>query len=403
MTMKVLLIGQLPKEVGGNYTTGAARVVYELSKQHVDGVLLFTFATNTPNAKAKKICRYPNQYIGYQINAIELILDALCHPIKTFREWRHYIKTDHQNPLRYTFYKINIRRIINEVQPDLIHVNSIGNVSPTRFAMGSKHIPLLLTCHGIFYRGDTNDKNGRDIYQGNLPLCDYFTGLTEEARHEFNDILDVSPSKYTIIPNGVDTTKFYYSEEWRRKVREEMGVDDDSLVFLTVASLQERKGQLAFIKILQQLKINFQYWLIGLGKDKEVIETYVKNYQLESKVKLLGYRNNNDLYKYYSAADVYAHTSWKEGQALSEIEAYSTGLRALINNAIKGTLIEDSKSENYCLVDFAHPDIEAIEKWIVSNNCFERASKKKYDWSNIMNRYAALYKELLNKKEKGAL
>ena len=33
--IKILSIGQLPKEVGGSYTSGIARVVYELSKQSV--------------------------------------------------------------------------------------------------------------------------------------------------------------------------------------------------------------------------------------------------------------------------------------------------------------------------------------------------------------------------------
>ena len=45
--MKVLLIGQLPKEIGGNYTTGAANVVYELSKQREDGVLYYISVSYT--------------------------------------------------------------------------------------------------------------------------------------------------------------------------------------------------------------------------------------------------------------------------------------------------------------------------------------------------------------------
>ena len=44
--MRILIIGQLPKEIGGNYTTGAANVVYELSKQREDGVLYYTYGTN---------------------------------------------------------------------------------------------------------------------------------------------------------------------------------------------------------------------------------------------------------------------------------------------------------------------------------------------------------------------
>ena len=52
--MKVLLIGQLPKEIGGNYTTGAANVVYELSKQREDGVLYYIYGTNITDSAAIK-------------------------------------------------------------------------------------------------------------------------------------------------------------------------------------------------------------------------------------------------------------------------------------------------------------------------------------------------------------
>ena len=396
--MRILIIGQLPKEAGGNYTTGAAKVVHEISKQHIVNVELSVYATNTPEATARKNSVYPNQYIGYKKDAWGVLKDVLFHPIRTLREWRHYRRIDHENPLRYAFYKTNIRRAIKLVNPDLIHVNSIGNVSASRFALEGKYTPILLTCHGIFYRGDANDVKGHDIYQGNLPLCDYYTGLTEESRHEFTDILGVSPEQYTIIPNGVDSSKFFFSEKWRIQIRQQMAVSEDTKVFITVASLQERKGQLAFIKILEQLGIDYQYWLVGLGPDKERIEAFVNNNHLESKVKLLGYRNSDELFKYYSASDIYAHPSWKEGQALSEIEAYSTGLRTMVNTAIQGTLIDNPKSEHYCLVNFESPDIVYINNWINQGKVIERTSKQKYDWANIARRYAVIYEVIINKK-----
>lgn len=386
------MIGQLPKEAGGNYTTGAAKVVYELSKQMVEGVDLFTFATNAPTDEVKEYCGYKNQYIGYTKSVWPIMKDLLQHPVRTCREWRHYRIVDHENPLRYAFYKANIKRAIGEVQPDLIHVHSIGNVSVTRFAIGDRKIPLLLTCHGVFYRGGTDDMIGRDRYKGNLPLCDYFTGLTKEARHELTDILGIPAEKFTIIPNGVDSTKFYYSEEWRELIRQQMNVSESTLVFITVASLQERKGQLAFVKILEQLDINYQYWIVGVGPDKELIEQFVVSHQLQDKVKLLGYHDSDDLYRFYSAADIYAHSSWKEGQALSEIEAYATGLRTIVNKAIKGTLVEDSKnSEQYCVVDFDDIRKDVIIEWLY-NKSVERTSRGNYHWKYILERYTEIYK-----------
>ena len=393
--MKVLMIGQLPKEAGGNYTTGAAKVVYELSKQHIDGLELHLYATNTPDEKARRSSTYRNQYIGYKIDFLEIMKDLLLHPIRTYKEWKHYAIFDHENPLRYAFYKTNIQRAIYLVQPDLIHVHSISNVSPTRFAMGGKQIPLLLTCHGIFYRGEADDIKGHDIYMGNLHLCDYFTGLTEEARHEFSDILGVPVEKYTIIPNGVDTSKFFFSEEWRGRVRKEMEVAETTKVFMTVASLQERKGQLVFIKVLERFGIDYQYWLVGTGPDKDAIEQYVAEKGLSGKVKLLGYKNSDDLYKYYSAADIYVHPSWKEGQALTEIEAYATGLRTIVNKAISGTLVEDAgNNAQYSIVDFENVKPEAIKEWI-NKETGNRVSRANYDWRIILKKYSEVYKALL--------
>lgn len=388
------MIGQLPKEAGGNYTTGAAKVVYELSKQSVEGVTVYTFATNTSESSAQKICSFPNQYVGYKMSIIGMLKDVFCHPVRTWREWKHYIKIDHQNPFRYAFYKSNIRRAIELTQPELIHLHGIGVVSPAKFAIEERRIPLLLTCHGIFYRGEASDVKGRDRYMGNLPFCDYFTGLTNDARNEFTDILGVPPTKYTIIPNGVDTTKFYYSKEWRSKIRQEMNTDDSTIVFLTVASLQERKGQLAFLKILEQLDIDYQYWLIGQGPDKEAINEFISNYRLDGKVKLIGYRNSDELFKYYSAADIYAHPSWKEGQALSEIEAYATGLRTIVNKAVAGTLVDNAdNSRQYCVVDFDDVRIDEIKDWLKSNDV-ARFSRANYDWQCVADMYAKCYEKV---------
>ena len=83
---------------------------------------------------------------------MSMLMTTFIHPIATFKHLMHYKKADHQNVLRLFFYEDNIRKAIERVQPDLIHVNSINNVSPVRFAIGNRKIPVLLTCHGILSR-----------------------------------------------------------------------------------------------------------------------------------------------------------------------------------------------------------------------------------------------------------
>ncbi len=180
--MKVLLIGQLPKEIGGNYTTGAANVVYELSKQREDGVLFTTSMQPILQIQLQsKQSSFQYQYIGYKFSSFQ---DASCSLVSSlwtfFRHMMNYYTVDHQNVFRYAFYEDNIREAIERVQPDLIHVNSIANVSPVRFAIGKSEIPILLHVNGIFYRGDKKDVVNRDRNLGNINLADAYSGLNSE-------------------------------------------------------------------------------------------------------------------------------------------------------------------------------------------------------------------------------
>lgn len=395
--MKILIIGQLPKEIGGNYTTGAANVVFELSKQHPDGVKYYTYGTNITAEAAEKSSSYANQYIGYKMKPIRMLLRAFAHPMVTYRHLKHYRSVDHQNMFRFFFYEDNIREAIKIVQPDLVHVNSINNVSPVHFAVGDLKIPMLLTCHGIFYRGDTEDKELRDSYSGNIAFADAYSGLTNESLDEYEKNLGVKRELVTVIPNGVDCKKFYFSPEARASIRNEYGVADYCKVFITVASLQERKGQLAFIKILERLKLDYQYWIIGKGPDELKIEEYIQEHKLTDKVKLIGYVAADRLYKYYSASDIYAHPSWKEGQALSELEANATGLRTILNKSVVDTIAGDMSSDDYFVLDFGSIDVDTIAEWVKLENV-ERKSRTNFDWKVIADMYAELYKRILNSK-----
>lgn len=398
--MKILLIGQLPKEIGGNYTTGAANVVFELGKQSSGKLTYYTYGTNISYRKALKVSLYPLQYIGYKIEPLKMLLYAIKHPILSLKNWRHYCRIDHQNFIRYAFQEYNIHNAINLVNPDLIHVNSIDNVSVVRFALNKKKIPVLLTCHGIFYRGDKNDIIHRDRALGNIRLVDTYSGLTKEALKEYESILGIPKERVCIIPNGVDSRRFYFSNAERIKVRKEFGIKEGCKVFLTVASVQRRKGQLAFLEILVQLGlVDYQYWIIGKGPEEEGILKYIDNKGIKSKVKLLGYKTADELYRYYSAADIYAHSSWREGQALSEIEAYATGLRTIVNKSIIDTIARKIESNDCYILDFDKIDVESLREWIY-NDPDNRCSRVSFDWKVIAEKYSNLYDNIISNRLK---
>ena len=114
-----------------------------------------------------------------------------------------------------------------------------------------------------------------------------------------------------MIPNGTDTSKFYYSEEERSALRKELAIDDETTVFLTIGSLSHRKGQYTMLTKLIELPSEFKYLylIIGKGADEDKIKAYITENCMEGKVRVVGYVPNNELYRYHSAADVYLHCS----------------------------------------------------------------------------------------------
>lgn len=396
--IRVLSIGQLPKEVRGHYTTGVARVVYELSKQKWDKVSTFLYATNIDNDNAQKLSNYQYQYMGYKIAPFGLLLDWVKHPIKTIKRFKHYKNKSHNNPIRFDFMRYNMAKAIRSVQPDLIHMHGDG-LDSLYFANEELGVPIILTLHGVFWDGDEADIVTKDRYFNNVPFANYFTGLNQECKRRMLQ-LGIPEDKLTLIPNGVDTEKFYFSEDARIALRSEYQVPDNRLVFITVGSVIERKGQLPSIKILESLGIDFEYWIIGSGNEVEKIKSYVDLHNLREKVKLIGYVNDVDLYKYLSAADIYVHGSDMEGQALSETEAYATGLRVIVNNKISKTVVGDAQNDKqtYYVLDYANPDMKELKKWIFSH--YDRKSKSKYSWSNIAEQYAEVYSSMMANKEK---
>lgn len=385
---RVLMIGQLPTEVGGHYTTGIAKVVYELSKQTIEGYKFFTYATNINKRNAKKICTFPLQYMGYSYHILRMLYNIIFHPVNTYRQWKIYKKELRKNPLRFEFYKANFQNVIEAVKPDIIHMHGDGLV-PLYFARGKKNIPILYTCHGVFDRY-INPTSPAKKY------ADRVSGLTDETLWEIQHYYCVDPSKINIIPNGVDCHKFYFSEKDRIRIRHEMNVSDNTMVFITVASVQPRKGQFDFIKLIEKLDIDCQYWIIGLGEDIDKIKSYATEKGIEDRVKILGYKNSDELYKYYSASDIYAHVSTMEGQALCEIEAYATGLRTLVRNLIKATIASEELSNgDYIFVNFDNPDYDSLKQWITSPNTIIRQSRTNLDWPSVAMKYCDYYNKVL--------
>jgi glycosyltransferase involved in cell wall biosynthesis len=392
--MRVLMLGYIPKEIGGSYTTGIANVVLELCKCKRNDVDLLCFASNASEEDAAKVSLF--DCCGYSKNPFVYVEYVLSFPLKMIKSWRYYRKELKVNPTRYLFYQVNMHRCIKSFKPDVIHAIT-SNLLPTAKLIVGDKVPCVVTFHGFHYKKKFSTAAFDIFIDSVMPLCDEVTVLTQEAR---TDILKSFPRPYkhlSIIPNGCDISKFYYSAEERYLIRERLGIKEGEIVFITVGNINENKGQLRFIQYLHKSGLkNYKYLIIGKGDHEGKIRSYVSENHLGKNVSLLGYIANTETFKYYSASDVYAQVSEMEGQSLSELEAESTGLRIIVNKTLTCTIPGDiNDTGKYYVIDFDKHEGERFTNWL-KKPVEHRESVDKYDWNNAFARYAELYREIIN-------
>ncbi len=212
--------------------------------------------------------------------------------------------------------------------------------------------------------------------------------------------LGVDENKITVIPPGVDLSKFKPREKHREK---------SSFDVYYFGRAVRRKGIRYFLQAAYILKnyTDIHFHLVGITPSdeeyKDIINT-LKGNQLSSKVKIHKFIPHNLIHKEYQKADVVILPSLFEPFARTNLEALATGV-PLIATAMGGVMDLVQNEINGLLIPpkNARAIAGAILKLRKDNNLREKLIKnglqsvKKYDWQNIVSQYLQVFKTVLSK------
>jgi len=140
--------------------------------------------------------------------------------------------------------------------------------------------------------------------------------------------LRIPEEKITVIPNGVDTKKFHpFSKEAARR---KLQLPLNKRILLSVGGLIPRKG---FDLLIKALKLLFEEWherdlylvIVGEGSSRRELEQLIDSLGLGEHVYLAGAIPHQELYFWYSAADLFCLASSREGWPNVVLEALASG------------------------------------------------------------------------------
>lgn len=227
-----------------------------------------------------------------------------------------------------------------------------------------------------------------------ISSVDSFVAVTNETKEFMRLVYGIPEERITIIPLGVDITRFRYDSFARKRVRKEYGIRDDNVVFIYAGKVIPSKGVYLFIEAGLKLSKKFDniVFLIVGGRDPEYfdyLQKVIVKADMQDRFIFVDSVPNSQLYKYYSAADVGV---WPLQCSMTMLEAAACGLPIIISDK-SGALERISEGNG---ISYKEGDVDDLERKMSLLLDFELRSRmrekayeyaKNIDWKIIADKF----------------
>jgi glycosyltransferase involved in cell wall biosynthesis len=249
----------------------------------------------------------------------------------------------------------------------LIHAQDSGYTGLAAIVSGRLlKIPVMITLHGLRSKEIELEPFHHAGFIKKLLLkielwLDTFTtknanNLTADNPSVKTYFGEISDKNIEVLPIGIKTKNFEFSEAKRNLLRKELGIDKKTKVVGYV-------GRLSPVKNLHNFLISFtsvveddpsvNLVLVGEGPVESQLKNYVKKKRLEDKVIFCGPRS--DIGSVLSTFDIFVLPSHAEGLSTALLEAMTSG-RAIICSDILANRQLITHGQNGLLVNAKDPD-----------------------------------------------
>ncbi len=194
-------------------------------------------------------------------------------------------------------------------------------------------IPFVSTIHNIYaWLPPFAEEGMREVD----PLTCHYVAVSNDVKEFVIDRFGIEPRKISVIPNGLDITKWEEKEKNIGITRRELGLEDNDFVFLTTAAISRVKGQDRIVRAMAHVsKVcpNARAVFVGPDVDKAFdayLHELVQELGLEKHVFFRPFQQNPE--DWYFNADAFVLPSIIEGWSISMLEALYVGLPIIMTN-----------------------------------------------------------------------
>ncbi len=317
-------------------------------------------------------------------------------------------------PLRNLKAVVALYRLIRRQKYDVVHVHTPVASFVGRLAARAAGTPVIVyTAHGFYFHDRMRESVRRPIIWlerlwGRLMTDMVFTQSAEDARTAVQERI-CPKEKVLWIGNGVDTGRFGVSQATSRGA---LGLSDTDVVVGFVGRVVREKGILELIEataIASKQVPGLKLLIVGdtLQSDRDkttgrMVRMLIDSNDLSGRVVFTGFVD--DVRPAFSAMDILALPSYREGMPRTIIEAMAAG-KPVVATDIRGCREEVLTGVTGYLVPPG--DSDALAKAIVKlasdraraagmGEEGRRRAAALFDERLVLDRQMAAYRELLN-------
>lgn len=297
-----------------------------------------------------------------------------------------------------------LKDILKKNNYNFIHTHTpVASVLARLAARSLTETKVIYTAHGFHFFKGAPIKNWLLYYPTEKILSKFTDFIITINKEDYNLASKKFHSdKVEFIPGiGLDIDEFKNTSINISDKVNELNLDIDKRVLLSIGELNKNKNHKIVINALKELDTKGFYYLIcGKGPEKDNLIKLINDLNLNENVKLLGYRN--DINEILQLADIYIHPSFREGLPVSVMEAMASSLPVLCSN-IRGNkdLIEHNKGGYLVNPNSENEFNKKINKLIndsrLANKMGNYNSKRIKDYSieNVLNEMKRIYKDIM--------
>jgi glycosyltransferase involved in cell wall biosynthesis len=316
--------------------------------------------------------------------------------------------------------QLEVRKIIQDFQPDVIHIQMPLGIGQAAMFIGRRYdIPVISTSHAMAENLLDNLKKVAPLSRPiNYMLSDYgrrfhskadvITSPTESGIKSFGKHVEKVNKPIEIISNGVDLCE-YIPQAPAPETYKKFNLPTDLTIVTYIGRVDAEKHLSVLLRAMERVlsQTKAHLLIVGAGVDSNNLEELADELHIKDHVTFAGRVSDEDKVALEHVGRLYAISSPAELQSIATLEAMACGQPVVaVDAGALGELCHDGENGFLFSLDDDEEMADGIMKILSNDELREQFSKESlaiartHDLNSTIAQFQALYERTIELKKK---